>query len=100
MSSADEPSTEVKDLRAVAARQAQELRILNERLKELDCLKLNGTNGLLSAIVDSSDDAIISKDLNGIITSWNAAAERMFGYTAAQTIGQSITMLIPADRLD
>lgn len=54
----------------------------------------------LAAIVESSGDAIISKTLEGIVTSWNGSAERIFGYSAEEMVGQSITLLIPADRQD
>jgi PAS domain S-box-containing protein len=52
----------------------------------------------LASIVESSDDAIVSKNLDGIITSWNASAERVFGYSAVETVGQPITIVIPQDR--
>jgi PAS domain S-box-containing protein len=53
-----------------------------------------------AAVIQSSDDAIITKSLNSIITSWNAGAERVFGYTPEEAIGRSVTMLIPADQVD
>jgi PAS domain S-box-containing protein len=60
--------------------------------------RLAELQNLLSLIVASSDDAIVSKDLNGTVTSWNTGAERMFGYTAEDMIGSSILRIIPEDR--
>ncbi len=77
--------------RDITERKRREREDLTERKQaEEDQLRL-------AAIVESSDDAIISKTLDGIITSWNLAAESMFGYTAQEAIGQHITLIIPAE---
>ncbi len=62
--------------------------------------KDDAQQSMLAAIIESSDDAIISKTLDGIITSWNAAAETIFGHTSEEAIGKHITLIIPKERLD
>ena len=57
------------------------------------------TARLLASIIESSDDAIIGKSLDGVIQSWNAGAERLFGYSAAEAVGRHISLVIPPDRL-
>jgi PAS domain S-box-containing protein len=77
-------------------------KITQSILDELPALRMQADKaiGLLAAIIDSSEDAIISKTLQGVITSWNGAAERLFGYTAKEAVGQPISMIIPLDRRD
>jgi PAS domain S-box-containing protein len=74
--------------------------ISEKRRAERDAADRLRATRLLASIVESSDDAIISKSLEGIIESWNAAAERLFGYTAKEAVGRHISLVIPADRID
>jgi PAS domain S-box-containing protein len=62
--------------------------------------KAERAQGLLAAIVESSDDAMISKDLNGLIMSWNRGAQQLLGYSEGEVIGKSITLVIPADKYE
>ncbi len=67
---------------------------------DTDTAALEEKQAMLAAIIDSTDDTIISKTTKGIITSWNPAVERMFGYSEIEAVGQHISLIIPEDRLD
>ncbi len=77
----------------VAERTAELVRQISERERS------DLTAARLAAIVEPSSDSIVSKDLHSVVMSWNAGAERMFGYTAGEMVGQSITRIIPPERL-
>jgi PAS domain S-box-containing protein len=76
----------------------QQLILARQAADLLERSKTDESVARLAAIVESSDDAIVAKDLDGIITTWNAGAERMFGYTASEVQGRPITILLPEDR--
>src|ERR1700690_3119122 len=78
-------------MKSVALQNANSIFTARQREEEL--------RARLAAIVESSDDAIISKTLDGVIRTWNKGAQRIFGYTAEETTGKPITILIPPDRL-
>jgi len=79
--------------------EAEKRALLEARNIELD-KRSKESSRLLASVVESTDDAIITESLEGIITSWNPAAERLFGYSDAEMIGQPISMLFPPDHLD
>ncbi|RZK72483.1 MAG: PAS domain S-box protein, partial [Pedobacter sp.] len=76
------------------------LDVTEQQYAELRAREVAEKQARLAAIVDSSDDIIISKQLDGTITSWNAAAERKFGYSADEAIGKHISLVIPSNRMD
>ncbi len=79
---------------------AEELRRANEELHLRTAEQLGAYRSRLALIIDSSEDAIYSKDLNGIVTSWNKGAERIYGYTPEEMVAKHISILAPADRKD
>src|SRR5271165_2596539 len=79
---------------------AEELRRANEELHQRTTEQLGEYRSRLASIIDSSEDAIIGKSLDGIITSWNKGAERIYGYTPEEVVGKHISLLAPSDRPD
>lgn len=79
---------------------AEELRRANEELHRRTAEQLGEYRARLASIIDSSEDAILSKDMNGTITSWNKGAEHIYGYDSEEVIGKHISVLAPGDRAD
>src|SRR6476661_264360 len=82
-----------------------EPRLLRGRITELEAelaklCEAHEKAGHLAAIIDSADDAIISKTLSGVVQTWNAGAEQLYGYSASEMIGREIAVLLPPDRPD
>ncbi len=93
---------ELEDTKEKLQSAVEELASVNAELtrRNADLEMANLISSRFAAIVTSSDDAIISKDLNGVIQTWNQGAEKIFGYTAQEVIGKPISILIPEDRID
>jgi PAS domain S-box-containing protein len=89
---------DITDRKLAEEAQKEKERELKERQERLQAAL--SASQRLAAIVESSDDAIIGKDLNGIVTSWNPSAERIFGYTAEEMIGQSVKKIIPPEMVE
>ncbi len=79
---------------------AEELRRANEELHRRTTEQLGEYRSRLASIIDSSEDAILSKDLNGVVTSWNKGAERIYGYAPEEVVGRHVSLLTPSDRPD
>lgn len=90
----DDSAAPIRDEKGAVAGCVLVFRDITERRKT------ERTHALLAAIVTSSDDAIVSKTLEGVILSWNAGAERLFGYTPAEAVGQSIDLIVPPELWD
>src|SRR5437762_13667747 len=84
------------ELMTILKEAQQKIDKLEEQVAQLKNLEIASAH--LTAIVESSDDGIISKNLEGIILSWNKGAERIFGYTSEEIVGKSVTVLMPRDR--
>ena len=93
-----EVNRDVTEVKTLTSRQATLVR--DRKQIEAELRESEQRLRWLASIVESSDDAIVSKNLDGIITSWNRGAERTFGYSAEEAIGQPITIIIPQDRRD
>jgi len=82
------------------AEQLRSIAMLQQKAQSLEAEKTERDRALLAAIVDSSQDAIITKTFDGVIRSWNASAERVFGYAESEAVGKPITLIIPPELLD